>query len=101
MSETTLPSPGGALTVWATRWLGATPGNYRAVPALIRAALRAAAHANVNVLQVNIATRDPLASTLPILPRSTYWSTLYGRRLRGPSRNHHPSQRFHADLALV
>lgn len=97
-----LPSPGGVLRVWASRWLGVRRGGQPVVRALVRAALRDAAEEGVHVVQVNLAQLDPARQMLPGYPRYTYWSTLYGRQLDGRSV---PASSdgavYYADLAFV
>jgi len=99
-----LPVPGGVLRLLATRWLAA-PGQPDVAAALVRAAMRAAAKDGMNVVQVNLDESDPALRALPASPRSTYWSTLYGRPLRDtdacpPGVFPKPSV-FHTDVALV
>ena len=96
-----LPGGGGVLTMWASRWLGARREAVAAVPDLVRAALALAARSRINVVQINVGERDPVLRALPRLPRSTYWSTLYGRRLTGGPLERTAADRFHADLARV
>jgi acetyltransferase (GNAT) family protein len=98
-----LPGPGGVLRMWATRWVAAPPGRPAVGRALVRFALRAAAAEGVQVLQVNLPEGDPLLGALPALPRSTYWSTLYGCPCGdGPTPpTPPPTACHHADVALV
>ncbi len=100
-----LPAAGDVLRVWATRWVAVRSGRLDVARALVRASLRCAAAHRIHVLQVNLPESDPLLRALPALPRSTYWSTLYGCCINpfpaasdavGPRRPCH-----HADIALV
>lgn len=97
-----LPGPGEVLRMWATRWL-VVPGHRPGVSgALVRAALRAAAAAGVQLLQVNVPGEGAARRRLPLLPRSTYWSTLYGRRMGSPDTTSPQVHGVHhADVALV
>jgi hypothetical protein len=99
-----LPGPGGVLRLLAIRWLSA-PGRPDVAAALVRSAMRAAARDGKNVLQVNLDQDDPARRALPASPRSTYWSTTYGRPIRDWSAGLsgvpvRPSV-VHTDLALV
>lgn len=99
-----LPAPGGVLRMWATRWLTGPRERRDVARALIRHALRSAATEGVHVLQVNVPEHDPIRRALPALPRSTYWSTLYGCCLRSPEIASPPPMTtacHHADVALV
>ncbi|MGE5230149.1 MAG: N-acetyltransferase family protein [Deltaproteobacteria bacterium] len=100
-AATPLPPPGEPLRLWASRWLGVREANPRVTGALVRAALRAAAGAGQHVLQVNLEEHDPLLGALPSLPRSVYWSTLYGLATGRRAGEDAPGVLCHADLALV
>ena len=97
---TPLPRLGGVLSMWASRSLCTLPEGVGAVPDLVGAALAQAAGARINVVQINVGERDPVLRALPGFPHSTYWSTLYGRRLRGAAMRT-GAEHFHADLARV
>jgi len=96
-----LPSPGEPLRIWASRWLGARSSPAFVTRALVREAIRAAAAAGQHVLQLNLEARDPLLPALPVLPRSFYWSTLYGRPLRDAGPMLPEAGICHTDVALV
>jgi len=100
---TALPPEGGALRLWASRWLPVRDGRRDAARALIRAALRDALAEHVHVVQMNLAADDPLLSALPRHPRSTYWSTLYGCELVCRSAEVLTAERgpYYLELALV
>lgn len=96
-----LPHEGGVLRMWASRAMAVRDAQRGVAGELIRVALTDAAAAGINVVQINVPERDRLLGVLPMLPRSTYWSTLYGRCLKGSGPVAKPAERFHADLALV
>ena len=100
---TALPAEGGALRIWASRWLGVRDGRMHVARALVKAALRDALLARVNVVQVNLAADDALGRALPCHPHSTYWSTLHGCELvhRQPSPPILAHGPYHLELALV
>jgi hypothetical protein len=95
-----LPGEGGVLKMWASRAMAVVGARADFAGELVRVALADAAVAGIHVVQINVPERDPLRGHLPMLPRSTYWSTLYGwcRSGYGPASH---SENFHADLALV
>jgi len=95
-----LPEPGGALRLWASRAFWAEGDRPDIVRAMVAAALDDAVKQGVHVVQLNLPHGDPLIDQLPRYPRSSYWSTLYGvRRDGGPVDK--ASGPFHAELALV
>jgi hypothetical protein len=96
-----LPRPDEPLRIWASRWLGVRESPRGAVPLLIRTALRDSATAGQHILQINFEEQDPLFRFLPGLPRSVYWSTLYGRPLRGGRVAPVDAGICHTDVALV
>jgi hypothetical protein len=96
-----LPDPGEPLRLWASRWLGARSRPALVTRALVREAIRAAAVAGQHVLQLNLEARDPLLPLLPALPRSFYWSTVYGRPLRDTGSMPPDAAICHTDVALV
>jgi hypothetical protein len=96
------PAPGEALGVWASRLVSIRHGGAATLRALLDAALSCAAFAGRNVVQLNLHRDDPLRRSLPMYPRSTYWSTLYGAPFRGaaapPPTN---LVRHHVDVAFA
>lgn len=95
-----LPAPGGVLSMWAARWIGAVRGSETAVGGLVHAGLRAAVRAGIHVVQINVPAGDAVLTSLPSLPRSTFWSTLFGLRLSAQA-SPAEGQTFYADLARV
>jgi len=98
-----LPSPGGSMRLWASRWFGVVESNARAARVLVRTALRAAALAGQHVLQINLAEDDPLRRALPALPHSVYWTMVYACPMEAPGAVtlHDDGRMCFADLALV
>jgi hypothetical protein len=100
-AATALPKVGEPLRLWASRWLGARSSAREVTSLLARTAIRAAAEEGQHVLQLNLEERDPLFGLLPALPRSCYWSTLYGRPLREPGTGVTDAAICHTDVALA
>jgi hypothetical protein len=97
-----LPAPGDVFGLWATRVVAIRRGGSHTLRALLDAALTAAADAGQSALQLNLRARDPLLRRLPLYPRSTYWTTLYGGpREGGAIPDRYLTERYHADLARV
>jgi hypothetical protein len=97
-----LPAHGEALRLWATRLVAIRTGGAHTLRALVDAALCSAVAAGRNVLQLNLHGRDPLLRRLPLYPRSTYWTTLYGGpRDRGPVVPYCSTERYYGDIARV
>jgi hypothetical protein len=93
-----LPPPGGALHMWATRWLGAPGNDTTALRVLLSHVSHDAASAGQHVFQVNIPDGHPATRSLPLLPRTTLRTTLYGTRMRGGPLS--PGE-YHADPAMA
>jgi hypothetical protein len=97
-----LPAPGEVFGIWATRVVAVGRGGSRTLRALLDTALRDAAAAGRSALQLNLRARDPLLQRLPLYPRSTYWTTLYGGRCDGGSiPDRYLTEHYYADLARV
>lgn len=97
-----LPAEGGRLPMWAVRALAVEEGCTHVVKPLVRAVLGTAVKEGVHVLQVNLPRDHPLVPALPLAPRATFHSTLYGRALK-ESAFPYPTggATYHADLALL
>ena len=97
-----LPAEGQVLKMWAARWIGALPSHEAAIADVVRAAVGAAVTEGVHVVQINVpSSRAESLRALPLLPRSTFRSTLFGVSLRGPSAERPDGRTFYADLAAV
>ena len=84
--------------------MGGPSADRALVRALVRTALAEAARAGVHVLQVNVPERSHVLDLLPRGPRSTFWSTLYGRPTAVDAQGAwapNPEHTYHADVALV
>lgn len=98
-----LPPPGGALSMWASRALWNDEGSPAVTRALIAESLRTAAASGVHVVQLNLPAGDALLGQLPAYPRSTFRSTLFGARRDGVTTDADGSDPsgFYADLSMV
>ena len=98
-----LPPPGGALRMWASRALWNDDGARAVTRALVAEALSAASASGVHVVQLNLPEASPLLGQLPLYPRSSFRSTLFGAprvEEEGAADGSHSSG-FFTDLAWV
>lgn len=98
-----LPSPGGAVRMWASRVLWNGGDSAAVTRALVVASLRAAARSGVHVVQYNLREGDPVLGQLPSYPQSSFRSTLFGAPRNGEAvtGGSAPGAAFYADLAMV